>query len=187
MNFEAIDPELLRSRDTKAWDALYTATCRRTYRVLYHVTGANTSVLEELNQQVWLSAMESIGRFDASRGTAQDWILGIARFKGLTYLRVQYSSRVVCVGKVDELTDFQNGLEDSLERAEYLAMIRATIASLPENWQYVLRMKYEEKMSVNEIADFIGNTPKGVESVLSRARKRLRELMRDTLERECEP
>lgn len=179
------DTNLLRQRDAASWDALYTATGRRTYRVLYHVTGAKPNVLEELNQEVWLSAIESIERFDASRGSAHDWVLGIARFKGLTYLRKQYTSRLAYVGTGAELdhqwADASDSESDS--RMERLALLRASIESLPENWQYVLRQKYEVGMSVKEISELVGVTPKAIESTLARARTRLRELYLETCEK----
>ena len=182
MPTELHDEQLLRGRDTDAWDTLYRSTCRRTYRVLHHVTGATQTELEELNQDVWLSAIQSIERFDATRGTAQDWVLGIARFKGLTWLRKQYNNRFVFVSGSFEMTEHWATPESTIEFADRAALLRATIESLPENWQYLLRQKYEAGLTVNEIAELTGATPKAVESTLSRARQRLRDLFRETLD-----
>ena len=136
-------------------------------------------MLEELNQDVWLSAIQSIDRFDATRGTAVDWILGIARHKGLTFMRRHYASRVICVGGNGDLPEPGVVADDHLEAAERAALLRASLESLPENWQYVLRQKYQTRLSVREIADLMESTPKAVESTLSRARRRLRDLMRE--------
>ena len=134
-------------------------------------------MLEELNQDVWLSAIESIGHFDATRGTAVDWVLGIARHKGLAFLRKQYANRVTCVGGSADLPIQGLIPEDQLVVAERGRLLRAAIDSLPENWQFVLKQKYQFSLSVREIADLLESTPKAVESTLSRARARLRELM----------
>jgi RNA polymerase sigma-70 factor, ECF subfamily len=182
---ELLDPHLLRERDSETWDALYMSTCRRTYRVLSHVTGASRLVLDDLNQDVWLSALESIEGFDATRGTAQDWILGIARFKGLNYLRKKYSSRLAYVGDCSALHE-QPEVSASAEAAECAAVLRGSIESLPENWQFVLKQKYHAGMSVKEIAELAETTPKAIESTLSRARQRLRELFQDTFLRGTE-
>jgi RNA polymerase sigma-70 factor, ECF subfamily len=183
---DLLDAEQLRQRDAREWDALYDATCRRTYQVLYFATGAPDSVVEDLNQDVWLSAMESIERFDASRGTAQDWLLGIARFKALTYLRKQYRNHLAYVGTYDELPCNVSGHEQSLVNDERIALIRAAIASLPENWQYVLRQMYDQQMSVKQIAELTELSPKAIESTLARARQRLREMIKETIERSPE-
>lgn len=179
---ELPDIQLLRNRDRDSWDALYRSTCQRSYRVLRHVTGASPSVLEELNQDVWLSAIDSILQFDATRGTPQDWILGIARFKGLTYVRRRYRCRVVSVGC--SVADQIAAVDVPTDADGRIALLRASIESLPEQWQYVLRQKYEAGLSVKEISELAGVTPKAVESTLSRARQRLRDLYRDTVESE---
>jgi RNA polymerase sigma-70 factor (ECF subfamily) len=174
--------ERLRGRDTEAWDRLYRGCAHRTYRILYHLTKGDGRVLEELNQTVWLAAMETIDNLDAARGTPQDWVLGIARFKALSYLRKKYRCRVVSVG-MDVPMSLSQPLSDSADPLQERArVLRACIESLPENWQLVLRQKYEIGLSMKEISDLGGLSVKAVESILSRARNRLRELVRDTME-----
>lgn len=183
MDSELTNTILLSRRDSRAWDALYMLSSKSTYRVLYLVTGESATVLEELNQEVWLSAIESIERFDESRGSAHDWILGIARFKGLSFLRKKYATRLAFVGAFDQLMSISSTDETNAERNELVALVRATIESLPESWQFVLRQKYELDLSVKDIAQLAGISAKAVESTLSRARQRLRELLKETLER----
>lgn len=167
----------LRSRHQPTWDRLYQTHGRTTYRVLWHLTHAGRETLEELNQDVWLSAIQSIASFQSEKGTVPDWIQGIARYKGLSYLRKQYRCRLVCVGVGND--DFPTVMapairEETMERRRYL---RAAMESLPDQWQILLQQKYLEGMSVQEIA--IGNetSPKAVESALTRARRRLREIL----------
>ncbi|MEO1616402.1 MAG: sigma-70 family RNA polymerase sigma factor [Planctomycetota bacterium] len=171
------DAQLLRIGDRNAWDALYSSTSRRTYRVLYYITRAKQTVLEEMNQDVWLSAIQSIERFDSTCGTAVDWVLGIARHKALTFLRRHYASRVVCIGGSGDLPESTIHQDDPMLVSENALLVRASLESLPENWQYVLRQKYQSGLSVREIADSMETTPKAVESTLSRARHRLRKLL----------
>jgi RNA polymerase sigma factor (sigma-70 family) len=162
---------------------LYRSVCRRTYQLLLTVTGAQASVVEELNQDVWLSAIESIEGFDATRGAPHDWVLGIARFKGLTYVRKVYREQRVFSGRHDVLEKTVAASPENSSETEQMAMLRAAITSLPEQWQHLLRQKYESGLSVKEIAELAGTTPKAVESNLSRARQRIRELC-DTTFRE---
>lgn len=150
--------------------------------MLFHLTAAKQSVLEELNQEVWLSAIKSIDQFDASKGTAVDWVLGIARNKGLTFLRRLYASRVVCVGGSNELPESIVTNEDQILITERAALLRASLEALPENWQSVLQNKYHLGLSVREIAELMRTSPKAIESILSRARQRLRDLMRASTE-----
>lgn len=173
--------EQLRRRDATAWDLLYAENVTRTYRALYHLTGAKAWIIEELNQDVWLSAIESIENFDGKKGSPEDWILGIARFKGLTYLRKYARERVTMVGvAVPSLVAESESIESEMETQERVGVLRACLACLPEHWQRTLRWKYSQGKSVKEIACLMGATPKSVESILSRARSRLRELVENT-------
>jgi len=58
------------------------------------------------------------------------------------------------------------------------AQIAGTLLALPARYRAVLKAKYEEHLAVAEIAAEWGETPKGVESLLSRARAAFREAYR---------
>lgn len=174
-----IDAERLRAMCPEEWDRLYQLGSCRTYRVLYHVTKAEARVLEELNQGVWLAALEGIDTYDARRGPPLDWVLGIARYKGLNYLRQKYRAKVVVMERLPEMSLAQTAAVNSEWLTEKSRLLRACVESLPDRWQYVLRQKYEIGLSVKEIAELTGTSAKAVESTLSRARHRLRELVDD--------
>jgi RNA polymerase sigma-70 factor (ECF subfamily) len=65
-----------------------------------------------------------------------------------------------------------------LEDLERAYVIRAALLCLSPEHRDVLLKKYLEGHSVAEIADRTGRTAKAVESLLSRARERLRALLR---------
>ena len=69
-----------------------------------------------------------------------------------------------------------------LEADERAALIQAALATLPKERRDVLKSKYIEGRSVKEIAGKFGRTPKAVESMLSRARGELRDLLQWTLD-----
>ena len=51
----------------------------------------------------------------------------------------------------------------------------AALAALPDHYETVLRAKYLDRQSVDAIAAARGDSPKAVESLLSRARQAFRE------------
>ena len=61
---------------------------------------------------------------------------------------------------------------DAAERSERIAR---TLAALPENYEAVLCAKYLEQQSVDQIAALRNETPKAIESLLTRARAAFRE------------
>jgi len=176
----------LRDRDSEAWMSFYNSLVHGTYAFLWHLTGRNRAVAEDLNQETWLSAIESIDQFDESRGTLQGWLFGIARKKGVEYLRRQR----VLLGKgtpgivtPDSLVDGElaNSPQANAVSSERAVLVRAALKVLPPDRRNVLRGKYVEGLTVNQLAERFGKSPKAIESLLTRSRGELREILNSTI------
>jgi len=176
----------LRIRDSRAWIAFYNSMVHGTYAFLWHLTGRNRAIAEDLNQETWLSAIESIDQFDDNRGALQGWLFGIARNKGVAHLRI----RKVILGKGTSETVTPDSLVDTkrenlppaiVERSERAALMRAALEILPSERRDVLRGKYVEGLSVKQLADRLGKSPKAIESLLTRSRGELREILDSTI------
>ena len=63
------------------------------------------------------------------------------------------------------------------DKAERVA---AALAALPDHYEAVLRLKYLDQLTVDAIAARRGDSPKAVESLLSRARQAFREIYEKT-------
>jgi RNA polymerase sigma factor (sigma-70 family) len=64
-----------------------------------------------------------------------------------------------------------------LEHLERVDVVRAALLCLEDDRRRVLLLKYAEGLSVAAIADRTGRSAKAVESLLSRARAQLRDLL----------
>src|SRR5205823_4190533 len=80
------EPRLVRAlarRDRTLWAAMYDRHVGAVFGLVYHLVGGDRHVAEDVNQEVWLLAIEQIDRFDPGRGEFRDWLLGIARHRAL--------------------------------------------------------------------------------------------------------
>jgi RNA polymerase sigma-70 factor, ECF subfamily len=171
------DPRLVRAlarRDRSTWASLYDRHVGNVFGVVYHLVGGDRAIAEDVNQEVWLLAIEQFDRFDPARGRVRDWLLGIARHRALRRHRgAPARSLELDDGPTEGLSP-----PDLLEGSERAGMVRAALLCLEEDRRRVLLDKYVERLSVAEIASRSGRSAKAVESLLSRAREQLRVLLR---------
>jgi RNA polymerase sigma-70 factor (ECF subfamily) len=162
-------------RDRSAWNVMYERHVRDVFGLVYHLVGGDRHVAEDVNQEVWLLAIERFDRFDPGRGGFRDWLLGIARHRALRHHRCAPVQAVP--GRPDGLSDGLPPLE-LLEGRERADVVRAALLCLHDGSREVLLAKYAEGHSVAEISAQTGRSAKAVESLLSRARSQLRILLR---------
>jgi RNA polymerase sigma-70 factor (ECF subfamily) len=164
----------MAQRDRSAWDDMYGRHVADVFALVYHLVGRDRQAAEDLNQEVWLLAIEQIDRFDAKRGNFRDWLLGIARHRAFRH------HRRAAVPTVDSRPDrLANDLPppELLEGRERANVVRAALVCLHDGSRNVLLAKYAEGLSVAQIAAQSGRSAKAVESLLSRARNQLRILL----------
>jgi RNA polymerase sigma-70 factor, ECF subfamily len=179
MNDERRLLQALAKRDRAAWATIYDRHVGDLFGFVYHLVGGDRTLAEDLHQEVWLSALEGIDRYDRQAGRFRDWLMGIARH------RVSRHFRGAATAASGSIFDWgvvlgTSGLPppEQLEFIERADVIRAALLRLNPDQRDVLLKKYVEDSSVLEIARCSGRSAKAVESLLSRAREQLRELLR---------
>ena len=140
-------------------------------------TGHRRDRTEEVVQEVWMVAVRRIESFDPTRSSFENWMRGIAvnviRNHRHAWKRLEGLRPVEGVSMEAEPGT-------PIELAEQIGL---ALTTLPTRYRSVLKAKYEEKLSVIEIARKWKESPKAVESLLTRARGAFREIF-NRLEKE---
>ena len=124
---------------------------------------------EDLTSATFEKALRLWARFDARRGTARTWLLGIARTTALDWFRAETRRRkreeaAALPERVDEA--FAEGLSPALE---------AALAALSAGEREVLALRIVLELDGDATARVLGISPTAVSTRLSRALKRLEE------------
>jgi len=136
----------------------------------------NPTLAEELVQRTVFDAVRGRSSYDPSRGSPEGWIFGIAR----NNIRLEMRRRASRGGVDGDISSYLEAIDSKplpdevLEQKETAAVVRAALDRLESKEQTVLRAKYIESLSAQEIARQMGITEKAVHSLLYRARISLR-------------
>jgi RNA polymerase sigma-70 factor (ECF subfamily) len=163
--------------DAGAWRHWYDAHFDRLAAYARWRCGGLPDLTDDVIQETWLVAVRRLGTFDPARGSFSDWLCGIAANAARTAIRSRgrskKRSRPLAPG--DDCPARETAAaEDKAGR------VAAALAALPEHYEAVLRAKYLERRTVEEIATARGDSPKAVESLLTRARQAFREAYEKT-------
>jgi RNA polymerase sigma-70 factor, ECF subfamily len=157
--------------DDRAWRALYDDSFAGLYAYARWRCGGLRETAEEVVQETWLTAVRRVADFEPARGSFASWLRGIAanllrnRFRREARHAGASSSRVN--GRVEPA-------DSELERREQAERVACALAELPERYEAVLRAKYLDGGTVAEIAAKWAESPKAIESLLTRARQAFR-------------
>jgi RNA polymerase sigma factor (sigma-70 family) len=163
--------------DVAAFDVFYERYVDRVYRVIYYQLGAQQADADDVLQETMMAAVQALPRF---RGESRlfTWLCGIAYHK-ITDHRRQGGEhgQKIAIPLDDNVISTANENNQHAESTETRVMVRQALAELPEDYQHILLLKYVHGLSVDEIAVMTQRSFKSVESLLSRARTRLREVL----------
>ena len=139
--------------------------------------GGLRDLTDDVLQETWLVAVRRLRSFDPAKGAFFDWLCGIASNAARSAIRARCRRKMRCRSLAPGDDTAAPDTTDATEKAERVA---TALAALPDHYEAVLRAKYLDRRSVDEIATNRGESPKAVESLLSRARQAFREIYEKT-------
>jgi RNA polymerase sigma-70 factor (ECF subfamily) len=153
--------------DAHAWQTLYDGAFADVFAYVQWRCAGLSDLADDITQETWLVAVRRIRTFEPERGSFAGWLCGIAA----NLLRNHFRAKQAVTNR--PLPDRAAG-GDSQQR-EHAERVAQVLAELPERYEAALRAKYLEQRSVEQIALLWRESPKAVESLLSRAREAFRE------------
>ena len=148
------DPELLRrtaDRDRAAFAAFYDRYAARVFGLALHVLRNRTDA-EDVLQETFLQVWHQAGRFDPARGSAEAWVLLLARSRAIDRLRKRPAAPDA---PTPEPTDTPDPGRD-LERGEEAGRVRSAVNGLPAEQRELIRLAFFDGLTHTQIARRLG-------------------------------
>jgi RNA polymerase sigma-70 factor (ECF subfamily) len=159
--------------DERAWRVWYDAAFPALFAYVHWRCASLRDATDEVVQETWLTAVRRLRAFDPKRGTFLDWLRGIAA----NVLRTRWRNLRLRNGQVLPISaqlPVATPADAALDQQDRAERIAHALARLPDRQEAVLRAKYLDGRTVADIAAEWGETPKAVESLLTRARQAFR-------------
>jgi len=142
--------------------------------------GADAHLAEDLAQETFLAAYQSLDRFDEG-GNLGAWLRGIARNKTLMHwraaaVRPPMSTDARCVGGIDEVFDAMDRQKEEGDWWEdRREILRQCISQLSSSLRRAIERVYSEGETLDEAAATLSSTRLAIGQRLSRARNQIRQ------------
>ncbi|WP_439620444.1 RNA polymerase sigma factor [Gemmata sp.] len=195
------DPDIrlmlrVRDDDSAAFGELVERFQHRLVGVMHHLVG-NADEAEDLAQEVFLRVYRNRKKY-TPKAKLSTWLFTIANNLALNALRDRKRRQVVPLevsesGAVGSRpTDAPAATRDAppahqLQQQELAVVIRRALDGLNERQRVAIVLNKFEDMNYTDIAEVMGLTSKGVKSLLSRARAKLREALQGYIYMDAEP
>lgn len=168
--------QLMRAGDPNALAALYQRRQRGVYRFALQMSGS-ASIAEDITQEVFLVLIHDSSNFDSTRGSLNNFLLGVARNHVLRRLqRERFYSPLELNGPEGDEQGLpkslvnNNGPLDDLSRTETIETVRKAVLALPERYREVVVLCDLQELSYAETAEVLQCAVGTVRSRLHRAR-----------------
>ncbi len=161
--------------DRSHFPTFYRTHVKKVYRFVFYRVQGNTEVAEDLTQDVFLKALSAFDRYDPTI-SASSWIYTIARNHLINHVQKQRHTETL---EAIENTDW-----DRVDWAERLCVshdekrLLEAIKKLPETDTKIVRLKYLEGWSYEDIAEKLGKTAGALRVQAHRALKELEKLLK---------
>jgi len=178
----AIDFRRLRRRENTEVACWFDTYSDPVYGFIFYRVGRDADLAADVAEETFVTALETIDRFDPTRGEMFPWLTHIAR----NCIRKALRQR----NRDSFLPDFWETIDrlltkaaanqgsilvnEQIEQKETAELVRMALTSLPLRYQAALRRHYFEELSLHEMAAIEGTSEEAIKVLLYRSRQAFR-------------
>ena len=138
-----------------------------------HNLSNNKDIAPDIWQETWCIAVEKLSNFQF-KSSFFTWLCAIAKNKIYDYYRQTKQQESFAKTRKDHFNIDAEEIDYEFIDAETQSDVLTVLANLTDEYNYLLKAKYVENKSTDEISTAIGKSYKATESMLTRARDAFR-------------
>lgn len=167
MNAAERDLELIRKAQHNSLEfrALYDLYVDQIFRFIYYRVSQHQEVAEDLTAEVFAKALHALPKFRAQGYPYSTYLYQVARSVCADYYKKH--KEVADISEIDIVDDASDS--DRTYDAIDGSMMWSIVQTLPVTLQELVRLRYGEDLSHEEIGKILGKSPGAVRTALSRA------------------
>lgn len=131
---------------------------------------------EDLVSKIMMEAYRGIDKYEPEKGNFEQWLIGIARFRIIDYWRAK--KVVLDIDDAFKLVDVME-LSQNTDHIDNKMAFEQIMGELPADVQKMLRLRYVDDLSYQEIAEMTNKKPATVRKFFSRLHQKLEEDFND--------
>jgi len=142
--------------EADAFDLIYERHADAAFSLAYRISGSRAAA-EEVAQDAFLALWRNGARYEQSRGSVRNWILGIVHNRSIDALRraVRHESRRAGDEGLAERLMSPDRTDDEVSRREEAGEVRTLLDDLPSDQRRVIELAYFAGFTHTEIADML--------------------------------
>jgi RNA polymerase sigma-70 factor (ECF subfamily) len=174
---------IIIAQNRGAYKELFSRYQKKLFTYIYHLVG-NREETEDILQNVFSKTYRNISHFDTSRKFSS-WIYRIAHNEAVNFLKrkskrytVSWEDILTSKDKLDSASG-EELPEEKMEHQEIAKRIDDAIEKIPAKYQQVLKMRYFQEYSYEEISRKLGKPLNTVGTLINRAKHKLLEAIKE--------
>ncbi|MDQ6776155.1 MAG: sigma-70 family RNA polymerase sigma factor [Actinomycetota bacterium] len=142
--------------DADAFDLIYERHADAAFSLAYRISGSRAAA-EEVAQDAFLALWRNGARYEQSRGSVRNWVLGIVHNRAIDALRraVRHESRRAGDEGLAERLMAPDRTDEEVARREEASAIRTLLEDLPGDQRRVIELAYFAGFTHTEIAEML--------------------------------
>lgn len=162
--------------DPSKFSVLFEKYLDQIYNYIFHRIG-DQNLTEDLTSEVFLKALENIQSFSWQGYPFSSWLYKIASNEVNQYYREHYKRTTISLHKINNNLSHNPDFLAHLTQKEKKEQVINLVASLPENQQEAITLRFSENLSYKEIGKIMGKKSNAVRQLVYRALENLRDLI----------